>query len=164
MVSFGDLYDRKYKTPISRWCWWYETASSKNFLAIRIESRINSTTFQYNIESSRKDHAILKRHSEINARDHVFLKFLPRRMLWDSTRVTNRGLFFILEKIGSVAYKLALPPTLPNMHKKVLFILKNYGNSWLKLILINYNVVGIILNNCKVIGIIFDNSFILELF
>ncbi|XP_058218989.1 uncharacterized protein LOC131329692 [Rhododendron vialii] len=53
--------------------------------------------------------------------DHVFLKVSPRR---DLSRFGKKGklslryigLFDIIEKIGEVAYRLAMPPRLSNVH------------------------------------------------
>ncbi|XP_050889368.1 uncharacterized protein LOC127094594 [Lathyrus oleraceus] len=58
---------------------------------------------------------------EFNEGDHVFLKVTPRLRLkgsFKSRKLSPRyvGPYQIIDKIGEVAYKLALPPSLSEMH------------------------------------------------
>ena len=54
--------------------------------------------------------------------DHVFLKVMPKR---EVVRFVKRGklapryigLFEILERVGTIAYRLALPPSLSGVHE-----------------------------------------------
>ena len=62
-----------------------------------------------------------KRHLEFAVGDHVFLRVSPKRGLMRfgrSGKLSPRfiGPFEILDRIGAVAYRLALPPRLANMH------------------------------------------------
>ena len=63
-----------------------------------------------------------RRPLEFEVRDHVFLKVMPKGGV---VRFSNRGKlsprfigpFEILERIGAVAYRLALPPSMSGVHK-----------------------------------------------
>ena len=63
-----------------------------------------------------------RRPLEFEVRDHVFLKVMPKRGV---VRFGKRGKlsprfigpFEILERIGSVVYRLALPPSMLGVHK-----------------------------------------------
>ena len=65
---------------------------------------------------------ILRRPLEFEVDDHVFLKVMPERevvMFGKRGKVAPRYIrpFKILEKVGIVAYQLALPPSLSCVHK-----------------------------------------------
>ena len=59
---------------------------------------------------------------EFEVRDHVFLKMMPKRGV---VRFGKRGKlsprfirpFEILERVGNVAYRLALPPSMSGVHE-----------------------------------------------
>ncbi|XP_056158384.1 uncharacterized protein LOC130134750 [Syzygium oleosum] len=78
-------------------------------------------------QSRQKSYADLKRRKvEFSVGDHVFLKVSPTKgvMRFDMRgKLSPRyvGPFLILEKIGEVAYKLALPPALSGVHN-VLYV------------------------------------------
>ena len=63
-----------------------------------------------------------RRPLEFEVGDHVFLKVMPKRGV---VRFDKRGKlsprfigpFEILERIGTVAYRLALPPSMSGIHK-----------------------------------------------
>ena len=63
-----------------------------------------------------------RRPLEFEVRDHVFLKVMPKRVV---VRFGKRGklsprfigLFKILERIGTIAYQLALPPNMLGVHE-----------------------------------------------
>ena len=63
-----------------------------------------------------------RRPLEFEVRDHVFLKVMPKRVV---VRFGKRGklsprfirLFEILERIGTIAYQLALPPNMLGVHE-----------------------------------------------
>ncbi|XP_017976443.1 PREDICTED: uncharacterized protein LOC108661960 [Theobroma cacao] len=62
-----------------------------------------------------------QRNLEFQVRDHVFLKVSPTKGVMrfgKKGKLSPRyiGLFEILEKVGTVAYCLALPPDLSNIH------------------------------------------------
>ena len=59
--------------------------------------------------------------SRVEVGDHVFLKVMPKR---EAVRFDKRGKllmryiepFEVLERVGEVAFKLALPPSLSGVH------------------------------------------------
>ena len=74
-------------------------------------------------QSRRKSYADVRRRPlEFEVGDHVFLKVMPKRGM---VRFGKRGKlsprfigpFEILERIGTVAYRLALPPNMLGVHK-----------------------------------------------
>ena len=59
---------------------------------------------------------------EFEAGDHVFLKVIPKRgvVRFDKrVKLPSRfiGPFEILERVGTIAYRLALPPSLSSVHE-----------------------------------------------
>ena len=69
---------------------------------------------------------------EFEVGDHVFLKVMPKRGV---VRFGNRGKllswfvgpFEILERVGTVAYRLALPPSMSGVHEVFhVFMLRKY--------------------------------------
>ena len=53
--------------------------------------------------------------------DHVFLKVMPKRGMIrfskrDKLSLRYIGSFEILERVGTIAYRLALPPSLSSVH------------------------------------------------
>ena len=63
-----------------------------------------------------------RRPLEFEVRDHVFLKVMPKRgvvRFGKRGKLSPRfiGRFEILEMIGSVAYRLALPPSMSGIHE-----------------------------------------------
>ena len=74
-------------------------------------------------QSRQKSYADVRRRPlEFEVRDHVFLKVMPKRGV---VRFGKRGKlsprfigpFEILERIGTVAYRLALPPDMSGVHE-----------------------------------------------
>ena len=74
-------------------------------------------------QSRQKSYADVRRQPlEFEVRDHVFLKVMPKRGV---VRFGKRGKlsprfigpFEILERIGTVAYRLALPPSMSGVHE-----------------------------------------------
>ena len=74
-------------------------------------------------QSRQKSYADVRRRPlEFEVRDHVFLKVMPKRGV---VRFGKRGKllprfvgpFEILERVGTVAYRLALPPSMSGVHE-----------------------------------------------
>ena len=74
-------------------------------------------------QSRQKSYADVRRRSlEFEVGDHVFLKAMPKRGV---VRCVKRGKlsprfirpFEILERVGTVAYRLALPPSMTGVHE-----------------------------------------------
>ena len=74
----------------------------------------------------------LRRPLEFEVGDHVFLKVMPKRGVvrfdkWGKLLPRYIRPFEILERVGTVAYRLALPPSLSGVHKVFhIFILRKY--------------------------------------
>ena len=74
-------------------------------------------------QSRHKSYADRRRQPlEFEVGDHVFLKVMPKREVvrfGKRGKLTPRyiGLFEILERVGTVAYRLALPPSLSSVHE-----------------------------------------------
>ena len=74
-------------------------------------------------QSRQKSYADKRRQPlEFEAGDHVFLKVMPKRgviRFGKQGKLSPRfiGPFEILERVGAVAYRLALPPSLSGVHE-----------------------------------------------
>ena len=74
-------------------------------------------------QSRQKSHADIRRRPlEFEAGDHVFLKVMPKRgvvKFGKRGKLSPRfiGPFEILERISTVAYRLALPPSMSGVHE-----------------------------------------------
>ena len=74
-------------------------------------------------QSRHKSYANRRRRPlEFDVGDYVFLKVMPKRGLvrfGKRGKLSSRyiGLFEILERVGTVAYRLALPPSLSSVHE-----------------------------------------------
>ena len=65
---------------------------------------------------------VRRRPLEFEVGDHVFLKVMPKRGVVrfgkrDKLSLRFIGPFEILERVGTVAYRLALPPSMPGVHE-----------------------------------------------
>ena len=63
-----------------------------------------------------------RRPLEFEVGDHVFLKMMPKRgvvKFGKRGKLSPRfiGLFEILERVGTIAYRLALPPSMSSVHE-----------------------------------------------
>ena len=60
-----------------------------------------------------------RRPLEFEVGDHVFLKVMPKRIVVKFDKLSPRliGSFKILERVGTVAYRLALPSSMAGVHK-----------------------------------------------
>ncbi|XP_060972510.1 uncharacterized protein LOC133038394 [Cannabis sativa] len=122
MAPYELLYDRKCRSPIH----WDETGERK-YLGPESVQRTNETIEKIKArmlasQSRPKSYADPKRRDvEFQVGEHVFLRVSPMKGI---KRFGKRGKlcprftgpFEILEKIGQVAYRLALPPALSAIH------------------------------------------------
>ena len=73
-------------------------------------------------QSRQKSYADVLRPLEFEVGDHVFLKVIPKRgvvRFGKQGKLSPRfiGPFEILERVGAVAYRLALPPSMSGVHE-----------------------------------------------
>jgi hypothetical protein len=122
MAPFEALYGRKCRTPIV----WEEVGEK----IIEGPELVQITTEKVKIarerlkeaQSRQKSYADQSRRPlEFEVRDHVFLKVSPKkgiRRFGLKGKLSPRyiGPFEILERVGEVSYRLALPPQLDNVH------------------------------------------------
>jgi len=122
MASYEALYGRRCRTPIC----WDEVGERKltgpelvqvTTKAVEIIGKRLKTT-----QNRQRDYADRRiRPLEFSVGDHVFLKVSPMKGISRfgmKGKLSPRfvGPFEILERIGDVAYRLALPPKLGNLH------------------------------------------------
>ena len=123
MAPYEALYGRPCKSPI---CWTeVRECSIGNPDLIRDTSDKVSLIRQrlLTAQSRQKSYADVRcRPLEFEVGDHVFLKVMPKRGV---VRFDKRGKlssnfigpFKILERVGTVAYRLALPPSMSGVHE-----------------------------------------------
>ncbi|XP_060968358.1 uncharacterized protein LOC133035934 [Cannabis sativa] len=124
VAPYEMLYGRKCRSPLN----WDELGENKllgpdavqhtNEAIQKIRARMITA------QSRQKSYADLKRRDiEFEVGDHVFLRMTPRKGL-SVKRFGKRGKlspryvgpFQILDRVGSVAYRIALPPSLSGVH------------------------------------------------
>ena len=123
MAPYEALYGRPCRSPL---CWTEVGESS-----ITVPDLIRDTSEKVSLirqrllmaQSRQKSYADVRRRPlEFEVGDHVFLKVMPkmgvvrfgkRRKLWPRFI----GPFEILERVGTVAYRLALSPSMSGVHK-----------------------------------------------
>ncbi|PNX98730.1 retrotransposon protein, partial [Trifolium pratense] len=122
MAPYEALYGRKCRTPL---CW--SEVGDKGILGPEI---IQETTEKIKMiqekmkvaQSRQKSYADKRRRPlEFKEGDHVFLKVTPRlglRGIFKTKKLSPRyiGPYQIIKRVGTVAYKLALPPSLSGLH------------------------------------------------
>ena len=123
MAPYEALYGRPCRSPL---CWTEMGESS-----ITGPDMIRDTSEKVSLirqrlltaQSRQKSYADVRRRPlEFKVGDHVFLKVMPKRGV---VRFSKRGKllprfighFEILERVGTVAYRLALPPSMSSVHK-----------------------------------------------
>ena len=123
MTPYEALYGRPYQSPI---CW---TEVGEN--SITDPDLIRDTSEKVNLirkllltaQSGQKSYADRRRRPlEFKVGDHVFLKVMPKRGV---VRFGKRGKlvlryigpFEVLERMGTIAYRLVLPPSLSGVHE-----------------------------------------------
>ncbi|KAG8503369.1 hypothetical protein CXB51_001413 [Gossypium anomalum] len=122
MAPYEALYGRKCRTPL----YWIELSEKKLHgvdLVREIEEKVKVIRDSLKAASDRqKSYADLKRKEiEFQVGDKVFLKVSPwKKVLWFGRKGKLSpqfiGPYEITEKTGSVAYRLALPPELDQIH------------------------------------------------
>ncbi|XP_060216472.1 uncharacterized protein LOC132643955 [Lycium barbarum] len=116
MPPYEALYGRKCRTPLC----WNEVGERKLVgpeIVQQTEDKVKVIKDRLKIASDRqKSYADLKRREvEHQVGDKVFLKVSPWKKIM---RLSPRfiGPYEVLERVGPVAYKLALPPELDRIH------------------------------------------------
>ena len=133
MAPYEALYGRPCRSSI---CW---TEVGENSITgpdlIRNTSEKVSLIRQHLLtdQSRQKSYPVIRRRPlDFDVGDHVFLKVMPKRGV---VRFDKRGKlsprfigpFEILERVGTVAYRLALPPSMSSVHEVFLFsMLRRY--------------------------------------
>jgi hypothetical protein len=122
MAPFEVLYGRRCRTPLN----WIEPGEKVIFgpdLVEESEATIRRIQDNLKATKSRQETYANKRHRplEFEARNHVYLRVLPfkgvkRFGVKGKLGPRYIGLFPILEKCETVAYKLDLPPSLAGVH------------------------------------------------
>jgi hypothetical protein len=122
MAPYEALYGRKCRTPLC----WYEAGENK----ILGSDFVHQTTEQVKFirekmkaaQDRQKSYSDKRRRPlEFEAGDHVFIRVTPRTGIGraiKTRKLTPRfiGPFQILKRVGPVAYHIALPPHLSNLH------------------------------------------------
>ena len=123
MAPYEALYGRPCRSSI---CWTEVGESSINGLDLIRDTSEKVSLIQQRLltaQSRQKSYADVRRRPlEFKVRDHVFLKVMPKRGV---VRFGKRGKlspsfirpFEILERVGTVAYRLALPPSMSGVHE-----------------------------------------------
>ena len=123
MAPFEALYGRHCRSSV---CW--TEVGDKSLLEPEL---VRETTEKVALirerlrtaQSRQKSYADRRRRPlEFNVGDHVFLRVSPKKGLVRFNRGGGKlapryiGPFEVLERVGAVAYRLALPPQLGNVH------------------------------------------------
>ncbi|KAL5550792.1 hypothetical protein UlMin_000968 [Ulmus minor] len=122
MAPYEALYGRKCRSPVH----WYETGetrlSTSDFIEETTEAIKKIKQRMETAQSRQKSYADKRRRPlEFQVGDSVFLKVAPMKGVMrfgKKGKLSPRfiGPFEILERVGKVAYKLALPPELSSVH------------------------------------------------
>ena len=123
MAPYEALYGRPCRLPL---CWNKVGESSITGLDLIRDTFKKVSLIRRRLlmaQSWQKSYAdVLRRPLEFEVGDHVFLKVMPKRGV---VRFGKRGKlsprfigpFEILEKVGTVAYRLTLPPSMSGVHE-----------------------------------------------
>ena len=123
MALYEALYGRPCRSPI---CWTEVGDSSITGPDLIRDTSEKVGMIQKRLltaQSRQKSYADIRRRPlEFKAGDHVFLNVMPKRGV---IRFSKRGKlssryigpFEVLERVGAVAYRLALPPSLLSIHE-----------------------------------------------
>src|SRR3954470_21322653 len=122
MAPFEALYGRRCRTPL---CWYESGESAVIGPEIIQETMEKIKMIQEKMKASQSRqksyHDKRRRTLEFLKGDHVFMRVTPMTGIGralKSRKLNPRfiGPFQITERVGEVAYRIALPPTLANMH------------------------------------------------
>ena len=122
MAPYEALYGRRCRTPLC----WYESGESVVLgpeIVQQTTERVKMIQEKMKISQSRQKsyHDNRRKALEFQEGDHVFLRVTPTtgvgRAL-KSKKLTPRfvGPYQVLKRVGEVAYRIALPPSLSNLH------------------------------------------------
>ena len=123
MAPYEALYGRPCRSPLS----WTEVGESSITSPDLIRDTFENVSLirqrLLTAQSRRKNYADVRRRPlEFEVGDHVFLKVMPKRgvvRFGKREKLSLRfiGPFKILERIGIIAYRLALPPIMSDVHE-----------------------------------------------
>ena len=123
MAPYEALYGRSFRSPL---CWTEVGESSITGPDLIRDAFEKVSLIRHHLltaQSRQKSYANVRRQPlEFEVGDHVFLKVMPKR---EVVRFGKRGKlslrfigpFEILERVGTVAYRLALPPSMSSVHE-----------------------------------------------
>ena len=123
MAPYEALYGRPCRSPL---CWTEVGESSitgPDLIRDTFEKVSLIRQRLLTAQSRQKSYADVRRRPlEFEVGDHVFLRVMPKRgvvRLGKRGKLSPRfiGPFEILERVGTVAYRLALPPSMPGVHE-----------------------------------------------
>ena len=123
MAPYEALYGRPYRSPL---CWTEVGESSITGPDLIIDTFEKVSLIRQRLltaQSRQKSYADVRRRPlDFEVGDHVFLRVMPKRgvvRLGKRGKLSPRfiGPFEILERVGTVAYGLALPPSMPGFHE-----------------------------------------------
>ena len=123
MAPYEALYGRPCRSPL---CWTEVGESSITGPDLIRDTSEKTSLIQQRLltaQSRQKSYADVRRQPlEFEVGDHVFLKVMPKR---EVVRFDKRGKlsqrfigpFEIFERVGTIAYRLALPPSMSGVHE-----------------------------------------------
>ena len=123
MAPYEALYGRPCRSPI---CWTEvgESSITGPYLIRNTSDKVGMIRKRLlTAQSWHKSYADVRRRPlEFKAGDHVFLKVMPKRgviIFGKRGKLSTRyiGPFEVLERVGTVAYRLALPPSFSSVHE-----------------------------------------------
>ena len=122
MAPYGALYGRPCRSPIC----WTEVGESSIIGPYMIRDTSEKVTLirqcLLTAQSRQKSYTDVRRRPlEFEVGDHVFLKVMPKRgvvRFYKRGKLSQRfiGPFEILERVGTIACRLALPPSMSSVH------------------------------------------------
>ena len=123
MIPYEALYGRPCRSPLG----WTEVEESSitgpDLIRDTLEKVSSIGQRLLTAQSRQKSYADVRRRPlEFEVGDHVFLKVMPKRgvvRFGKHEKLSPRfiGPFEILERVGTVAYRLALPPSMSGFHE-----------------------------------------------